>query len=121
MIYVKQEVQMRVSMLPENTTDKSVTWNVYDIDGSETTLASISKNGKLTAKQNGQVKVVATANDGSGVTGELIVTITNQDLENIAINKVVKASSKAANDVSEENVVDGNIKTRWASHNNNNE
>ncbi len=120
-ISVKQEVQMRVSMLPENTTDKSVTWNVYDIDGSETTLASISKNGKLTAKQNGQVKVVATANDGSGVTGELIVTITNQDLENIAINKVVKASSKAANDVSEENVVDGNIKTRWASHNNNNE
>lgn len=119
--YVKQEVQMMASVFPENTTDKSVLWNVYDIDGNETKLATISKDGKLAAKGNGQVKVVANANDGSGVMGELVITITNQDTQNIALDKDVKASSQAADDVSVKNVNDGNVKTRWASHNNNDE
>lgn len=119
--HIKQEVQMSVSVLPENTTDKSVSWRVCNLDGTETDLASITKDGKLIAKKDGQVKIIATANDGSGVTGELIIKIKNQEAPNIALNKEAQASSQAANDVSVENIVDGDLGTRWASNNNNDE
>jgi len=51
---------------------QSVTWSV---SGSG---AAISSTGLLTATGNGTVTVRATANDGSGVYGEMTVTITNQ-------------------------------------------
>ena len=69
-------LQMAATVLPENATDKSVTWSVTVEDGSATELASIDENGLLTAAETeGAVKVTATANDGSGVTGEMLITI----------------------------------------------
>ncbi|MEQ2457534.1 discoidin domain-containing protein, partial [Flavonifractor hominis] len=69
-------LQMSAAVLPEDATDKSVTWSVTAEDGSDTALASIDGSGLLTAGETeGVVKVVATANDGSGVTGEKSITI----------------------------------------------
>ncbi|MEQ2457553.1 InlB B-repeat-containing protein, partial [Flavonifractor hominis] len=68
-------LQMSAAVLPEDATDKSVTWSVTAEDGSDTALASIDGSGLLTAGEaEGVVKVVATANDGSGVTGEKLIT-----------------------------------------------
>ena len=67
-------LQMTAIVLPANATDKSVTWSV--INGTGT--ASISTGGLLTAATNGTVTVKATANDGSSVTGERIITISGQ-------------------------------------------
>jgi hypothetical protein len=71
-------LQLYASALPELATDKSVTWS---IDGDDLG-ATIDENGLLTASGtndgNGLVTVVATANDGSGVTASLSVTIANQ-------------------------------------------
>jgi len=70
----KGSLQLSAVILPANATDKSVTWSVDNGTGQ----ATISSLGLLTAVTNGNVTARATAKDGSGVTGSLIVTISNQ-------------------------------------------
>ena len=67
-------LQMSAAVLPDNATNKSVTWSVSDITGG----AAITENGLLTATVNGTVTVKATANDGSGVFGTREITISGQ-------------------------------------------
>lgn len=64
-------LQMHPSIIPENATDKTVTWSVENSTGQ----ATISTDGLLTAVSPGLVTVIATALDGSGVTGILDVVI----------------------------------------------
>nr|WP_229675643.1 cohesin domain-containing protein [Saccharibacillus kuerlensis] len=73
-------LQLTAQANPANA-NHSVTWSVYGLDGETTELASITQDGLLSGNTkglNGQVKVIAEAVDGSGVTGELIVDISNQ-------------------------------------------
>ena len=65
-------LQMLAAILPLNATDSTVTWSVVNGTGT----ATISGGGLLTATSAGQVTVIATANDASGVTGSLVITIT---------------------------------------------
>ncbi|GEM_PF-5407606 len=69
-------LQMEATVLPGNATDPTVTWSVSNGTGA----ATISNNGLLTATSNGTVTVTATANDGSGVSDDAVITISNQDL-----------------------------------------
>ena len=62
---------MSATVLPIDATDKSVTWSIDPPAG----VATIDSDGLLTAVDNGTVKVIATANDGSDVFGELDITI----------------------------------------------
>ena len=64
-------LQMVATVLPYNATDKSVSWSVIPGTGS----ATISSSGLLTGVSNGTVTVRATANDGSGIYGETVITI----------------------------------------------
>lgn len=65
---------------------KSVSWSVTGMDGSATSLATITQTGAVTAiltassSNYGTFKVVATQNDASGKTGEQIIQITNENL-----------------------------------------
>ena len=52
-------LQKYVTALPENATDKSVTWSIYNGTGN----ATIDQNGLITAVRNGIVTVRVTAND----------------------------------------------------------
>ncbi|MFB7140629.1 CBM35 domain-containing protein [Gottfriedia sp. NPDC056225] len=73
-------LQLEAQVIPANA-EQSVKWSVFNLNGSETELATISSDGLLSANKvgkNGQVKVVATAADGSGVVSEMVVNITNQ-------------------------------------------
>jgi hypothetical protein len=76
-------LQMQTSILPIDALSKSVIWSVVNLTGE----ATINSTGLLKAAKNGAIKVVATATDGSGVKGELQITITNQKIliENISI------------------------------------
>lgn len=65
------DLQMIATVLPLNATNPSVTWSV--INGSGT--ATISVGGLLTGTGVGTVTVVATANDASGVVGQLTITV----------------------------------------------
>jgi hypothetical protein len=67
-------LQIWASILPANATDTTLSWEVI----SGTGQASISQTGLLEAHQNGTVTVIATANDGSGVSDSLLVTLSGQ-------------------------------------------
>ncbi|WHY22128.1 discoidin domain-containing protein [Paenibacillus sp. G2S3] len=72
-------LQLGATVLPANATNKSVTWAVYGVDGiTATDIATIDVSGLLTAVKDGTVKVVATAVDGSGVQGDMVITISGQ-------------------------------------------
>lgn len=65
-------LQMVATILPINATDQTVTWSVVNGSGS----ATISVGGLLTGTSAGTVTVIATANDASGVTGSIVITVT---------------------------------------------
>lgn len=64
-------LQMLAAILPLNATVSTVTWSVVAGTGT----ATISVGGLLTATGPGTVTVIATANDASGVTGSIVITI----------------------------------------------
>ncbi|MGO4546010.1 S-layer homology domain-containing protein [Paenibacillus sp. 2TAB23] len=78
---VGQHIQLSPVFTPAAATDQSVTWSVYNEDGSATTLATISESGLLIAAAQGKVKVSVQAKDGSGVAGEWTYTIKNAATE----------------------------------------
>lgn len=67
-------LQLTSTVLPSNATNKTVTWSI----SSGADKARISSSGLVTALNNGTVIARATANDGSGIYGALMITITNQ-------------------------------------------
>ena len=70
---------LQALVLPGNATNPSVAWEVFESDGiTSSSRAVIDADGLLTAKNNGVVKVVATAKDGSGVHGSMYIFITGQ-------------------------------------------
>jgi uncharacterized protein YjdB len=66
-------MQMTAEVGPPEAHNKAVTWSVTAGTGS----ATIDANGLLTGVTRGTVTVVATAQDGSGVTGTKEITITD--------------------------------------------
>lgn len=90
-------LQMGATITPANATNKGVTWLVKNTDNSATDKATINTTGLLTAVKNGAVKVIATAKDGSGISGEKEITISGQipviattsTIANGAVNPVV--------------------------------
>lgn len=67
-------LQIKASILPVNATDTTLFWSVKEITGK----ASISQAGILQAIENGMVIVYATANDGSGTSDSIQITLSNQ-------------------------------------------
>lgn len=76
-------MQMQAVYLPADATNKTVVWSILNITGK----ASVDSSGLVTAEKDGTVKVVATANDGSGVVGSLDISISSQNvlIESISI------------------------------------
>ena len=69
-------LQLSAAVLPANASNKTVTWTVTNGTGQ----ATISTGGLVTAVADGTVTARATANDGSGVYGTLVITISNQTI-----------------------------------------
>lgn len=76
-----ETVTLVAIVLPENTTNKSVAWS-----SNNTTVASVDQNGVVTAKKAGTAKIKATAQDGSGVSGTVTVTVKNVTATDIELN-----------------------------------
>ncbi len=69
-------LQLTATVAPTTATNKTVTWSVVNGTGQ----ATINTTGLVTAVANGTVTARATANDGSGVVGSLVITISNQNI-----------------------------------------
>ncbi|MZQ80540.1 MAG: cell wall-binding protein, partial [Bacteroidales bacterium] len=65
---------LTATVTPANATNKSVTWSITNGTGQ----ATINSSGVVTAVSNGTVTARATANDGSGIYGQLVITISDQ-------------------------------------------
>lgn len=75
-------LQLMATVLPIDATDNTYTWSITNGTGAGT----IDNNGLLTATNNGTVNIVATANDGSGITGNISINISNQTMLSIEEN-----------------------------------
>ncbi|MDR0593915.1 MAG: discoidin domain-containing protein, partial [Bifidobacteriaceae bacterium] len=107
-----QGVAYSVEVSPSNATyaDRAVSWSVAKPGGGPTDKATISADGVLRPVANGQVRVVATARDGSEVTASKLVAISGQNVAFLSVGKPVTASlyTRPA-----ELAVDGDLTTRW--------
>jgi uncharacterized protein YjdB len=88
--------QLGANVAPSNATNKTVTWSISNGTGQ----ASISTSGMMTAIANGNVTAKATANDGSGVYGILVITISNQI---ISVKGITVTGAKGAATITTDN------------------
>ena len=89
-------LQLTETVLPSNATDKTVTWSVLNGTGQ----ATISTTGLVTAVDNGIITARATANDGSGISGTLIITISNQV---VSVSSIIVTGSNGSTIISDDN------------------
>ncbi len=75
--------QLSVGILPNNATNKEVTWSVL-----ENPVAQISETGLLTALSNGDVIVKVSADDDSGVYAEKKFTVSGVKGPPILVEKI---------------------------------
>ena len=72
--------QLTSTISPSNASNKSVTWS-----SSNSSIASVSSSGLVTAKAPGTVTITATAKDGSGKKGTCSITV-NQLVTSISVS-----------------------------------
>lgn len=68
-------------IMPENASDKAVTWT-----SSNTSVATVDSNGKVTTKAAGNAIIKATTHDG-GLTASCTLTVKNVPVQSVAIEK----------------------------------
>ena len=79
-IFVGDNLQLDVLVLPANTTIPNISWSV-----TPSGLATVNADGLLTAAAQGKVSVITTAWDGSGVTDTLDIVISNKLADSLSI------------------------------------
>ncbi len=107
-----RKLQLSVSTTTSNA-DTRVEWEVTGENGKPTRLAQINENGLLTPLSDGVVIVKAKAMDGSGLVAAKEVTLTNQLLDNVALNQPNVTATTNAGEAYK--AVDGDRGTRWGS------
>ncbi|MDO3694332.1 Ig-like domain-containing protein [Wenyingzhuangia sp. chi5] len=80
--------QMNAVVIPENATNKSISWSISD-----TSIAEISSGGLITAKKNGTITVTATALDKGTVKGTKEIVISSFTPEENLIENVTQLKS----------------------------
>ncbi|NJK85725.1 MAG: T9SS type A sorting domain-containing protein [Bacteroidales bacterium] len=116
-------LQLFADVLPENATEKSLVWAVSENNAA----VSIDQNGMVNALINGTAVVTASALDGSGVSKNIEIVVTNQnqsstvpdkfDLKKLVIyhqnnNMIHVYSGKGENAISIE-IIDPNGRTLY--------
>ena len=64
--------KLKLTVKPSNATNKDVKW-----ESSDTSIATVDKNGKVKALKEGKVTITATAKDGSKESDSITITITS--------------------------------------------
>lgn len=80
-INVGSETTLTATIKPSDATNKGVTWL-----SSDSSVASVDENGKVTAKKAGTATITVTTKDGS-FKAECEVTVTNISVTGVSLNK----------------------------------
>lgn len=72
--------QLRATITPTDATNQNVKWS-----SKQEAIASVSESGVVTGKTAGVAHIVASAQDGSNVTGEAQITVTAPTLGTLAV------------------------------------
>jgi len=91
----KGSLQLIATILDTKNADKGVTWSIVNNTGS----ATINSDGLVTAQGNGTVTARATLNDDSGISGSMVITISNQkvlisEIDVVSAGNVTKMTNK---------------------------
>ena len=78
---VSESITLTASVLPSTTTNKSVTW-----ESSNSSVAAVDTNGKVTAISIGNAIITATTVDGSNLSASCKITVTKTLAESISLN-----------------------------------
>ena len=78
---VGYQLNLKASVQPANASMKEITWS-----SSDPTVATVDENGVVTGKKKGNVRIVATAADGSNIRANINVRIT-QPAEKITLQQ----------------------------------
>ena len=92
-VNLSNTLQVSAMVLPEDASDPSVSWSVTNGSGS----ATIDAEGLITPESLGFITVVASANDGSSVTGTLDLEIT----EDIPVTEIIVSGQDNSTSVTE--------------------
>ena len=81
-IVVDKTLQLTATVTPSNTTNPAVTWK-----SSNTSIATVSSSGLVTAKAVGTATITVTTADGSNKSATCAVTVTPQLATGVSLNK----------------------------------
>ena len=73
---VGDTMQASAAVLPENADNKEVTWT-----SSNESAVTVNESGLIKAIGVGSADIIATAKDGSGVTGKVTITVKSKDID----------------------------------------
>ena len=113
-VLVGAVIQLTATVKPSNASDKSVKWS-----SSNPTVATVSSNGLVTAKQAGSATITATASNGKKATFSLTVNqatgVTGVQVSPSSSSVVVGYSIRLTARVLPSNATDTSV--RWSSSN----
>ena len=81
-IYDGTTLQLVASISPSNTTNKTIAWS-----SSDTSVATVSSNGLVTALKPGTATITATTQDGSNLSATCQLTVQKQLATSITLNQ----------------------------------
>ena len=84
---VGNSTHLTATVLPENATNKILTWK-----SSNPTVATVDTAGIVNAKSSGMTVITATSADGT-VTAECMVTVTEKQEEKIAVEQIILSTT----------------------------
>lgn len=93
-IKVNGTIQLSAEITPESTTDKNIEWT-----SSDTSIATVSDNGTITALQLGECDITATVKDGSDMSAICHIKVEETSAESISITPNGPFSLKIGDEV----------------------
>lgn len=79
---IGENIQLTATVLPENADNKNITWS-----SSNTDIATVDANGKVTAKSVGDANIIATSCDGTNVKAVCTIKVKPVLVERVFLNQ----------------------------------